>query len=284
MTIEINETIARKLLSVVDAGLVQGVGEPTPGRMCVEAAVCYALDLPHGDDPQCVSRALRALKISLNDKEWSSPAARAAGLRRLAVAQLGSKGGLDDTEFARRVAESTIRKQVPGALRASANIQKNIECRAELIDAANRCEKEGTRDAAYYAAYAAADAAAASYAANAAAASYAANAAYYAAYAAADAAAAAASYAAAAAANAAAAASYAANAAYYASYANAAVNAAANAAANAASCANANAERRDEILSGFAEDVVQILISMDAPGCQWLPLTESTEYEPATSA
>jgi hypothetical protein len=31
---------------------------------------------------------------------------------------------------------------------------------------------------------------------------------------------------------------------------------------------------RDKILSDFAEGVVQILIAMKAPGCQWLPLTE----------
>ena len=96
MTIEITETVARKVLEVVDAGLVKGLGTAKPGSMCVEAAVCYAMGLPHGDNPSCVARSLRSLKIRLNDSAWSSNEARAKGLRRLAVAQLGSarhKGG-----------------------------------------------------------------------------------------------------------------------------------------------------------------------------------------------
>jgi hypothetical protein len=55
----ITAAVVQKLLTVVDAGLVKGVGVPEPGKMCVEAAVCYALDLPHGDEPQCVTPALR---------------------------------------------------------------------------------------------------------------------------------------------------------------------------------------------------------------------------------
>ena len=62
----------KRLLGVVDAGLCQGLGNPIPGRMCVEAAVCYALGEPHGDRPSCVSDAVRAAKIGLNDGPWSS--------------------------------------------------------------------------------------------------------------------------------------------------------------------------------------------------------------------
>ena len=32
----------------------------------------------------------------------------------------------------------------------------------------------------------------------------------------------------------------------------------------------------DECLSTYAEAIVQILIDMKAPGCQWLPLTEQS--------
>src|SRR6202042_692936 len=77
MTVEITRAIAEKVLAVVDAGLTNGLGVAEPGKMCVEAAVCYALGLPHGDDPACVSRALRSLKIRLNDSAWSSDKARA---------------------------------------------------------------------------------------------------------------------------------------------------------------------------------------------------------------
>ena len=78
----ITREIATKVRDTVDAGLVSGIGHPIPGQMCVEAVVCFALGLPHGDNPACVSPVLRRLKISLNDRHWSSPAARAAGLRR----------------------------------------------------------------------------------------------------------------------------------------------------------------------------------------------------------
>ena len=186
-TAQITIETAQKVLDVVDAGLVSGVGKPVPGQMCVEAAVCYAMGLPHGDDPTCVSRALRSLKIKLNDSNWSSDTARAKGLRRLAVAQLGSRDVLDDREFAKHVAELAIRKQVPLALRAAASIQRNPTHKAALLGAATKCEKEPTRQSALEAkraADAAADDAAYAYAA------YAADAAAYAADAAAAAAAA----------------------------------------------------------------------------------------------
>lgn len=255
----IDEKIARKVLEVVDAGLVSGVGNPTPGQMCVEAAVCYALGLPHGDDPQCVSRALRSLKIKLNDSCWSSNAARTKGLRRLALIQLGSRNHLDDKEFARRVAELAIRKQLPIALRAAAKINKDAMHKQALLDAANRCEAEGSRQSAFDARYVARGARQAArgarQAAHADAAAAAAAHAYAATYAAAYA------YAAAAAA----------------AYAYAAADAAAYAAAAAAAAAaDAYAyAARDKILSDFAEDVVQILISMNVPGVQWLSLTEA---------
>lgn len=212
---EITKDIALKVLSVVDAGLSSGVGKPVPGQMCVEAAVCYALGLPHGDDPQCVSRALRALKIRLNDSNWSSDQARAKGLRRLSVAQLGSRDILDDREFARRCAELAVRKAVPIALRAAASIHHDSNHKAAMLDAAARCEKEGTRAAALHAKNVASSAEASAYA---------------------------------------------------------------SADASAYAYASASADRakiRDKVLADFAEDVVQILIEMKAPGCQWLELTEA---------
>ena len=253
MTIQITEVQAKKVLEVVDAGLVNGLGRPKPGQMCVEAAVCFALGLPHGDDPACVSRALRSLKIRLNDSRWSSNEARAKGLRRLAVAQLGSADTLDDKEFTRRVAELAIRVSVPTALRAAASIQKDVHKAAAMRDAADLCEKEPTRENALKG-KAAADAAADADDADA-----------YADAAAAAAAAAANAYAVADAAYAVAVAD--------AAYAVADAAAAAVAAANAYAVAAADAAR-DKALSEFAEGVVQILIDMKAPGCQWLALTE----------
>ena len=44
--IEITEAVALKVRDTVAAGLSNGLGNPEPGQMCVEAAVCYALGLP----------------------------------------------------------------------------------------------------------------------------------------------------------------------------------------------------------------------------------------------
>jgi hypothetical protein len=225
---QIDIELARKVLAIVDAGLVKGMGTPEPGKMCVEAAVNYALGAEHGDEPACVAPALRQLKIRLNDSAWSSGQARAKGLRRLALVQLGSADHLDEKEFAQRCARLAIQTCVPQALRAAARLFEGGK-KDKLLNAADLCEREPTIDSAR-AAKAAANAASAAYAASAAAAAAAAYA-----YAYADAAAA--SYAAA-----------------------------------------ADAAARDTSLAAFAEGVVQILIDMKAPGCQWLHLTEQTPF------
>jgi hypothetical protein len=96
---EVTLETARKVAEVVGKGLCAGMGKPEPGKMCVEAAVCYAMGLPHSDEPPCVSDAVRAVKIQLNDSKWSSDRARGAGMLAVAVGQLGSKGVVDDQRF-----------------------------------------------------------------------------------------------------------------------------------------------------------------------------------------
>src|SRR4051812_3213115 len=113
MTFSLNADVIRNVLAVVDQGLTHGFGFSKPGEMCVEAAVCYALGLPHGDDPKCVDVTIRTLKITLNDSGWSSPMARARGMRRLAVLQLGTKDSFDGTDFAKKVAVMTVRVVLP---------------------------------------------------------------------------------------------------------------------------------------------------------------------------
>lgn len=89
----ITKAVAAKVLEVIDAGLSHGLGEPIPGKMCVEAAVSFAMGEEFSDGPTCVEEFVRQLKISLNDyRGWKSSASRAAGLRRVAIAQLGSIG------------------------------------------------------------------------------------------------------------------------------------------------------------------------------------------------
>ncbi len=244
---KITTNIAKKVLETVDAGLSNGLGKPEPGQMCVEAAVCYALGLPHGDEPGCVSASVRKFKIRLNDSSWSTNEARAKGLRRLALAQLGSKNILNETEFAIRCALIVYKEEnfIKWALRWLSN--------------EDRLEAAAARSAAR-AAVAARSAARSAVAAR----SAARAAAWSAAAAAARAAAEAARSAVAAARSAARAAAWSAR--------SAAARAAAAAAAEAAR--SAAARSGDKVLSDFAEQVVQILIEMKAPGCQWLYLTE----------
>jgi hypothetical protein len=59
----------------------------------------------------------------------------------------------------------------------------------------------------------------------------------------------------------------------YAAAADAAVAAAAAAYAAYAADAAADADARDKSLATYAEWVVEILIDMNAPGCEWLDLT-----------
>src|SRR6202042_1342774 len=136
---------ARKVYEVVKCGLSSGLGNPKPGEMCVEAAVCYALGLPHGDNPEnCVAQALHKFKIGLNDASgWSSNEARAEGMLRLALSQLGSAGVLDEVLFAQKVALLAINKCVPFALRAAASIHPDKKHQEAMLSSASECEKVG---------------------------------------------------------------------------------------------------------------------------------------------
>lgn len=117
----LTEARIRKILSVVDAGLICGMGVPRPGKMCVEAAVCYALGEPHSDSPSCVGPVVRNFKTNLNDCTWPDSAARAAGLREIAIAQLGSDS-IDQEEFARLMLKEIAKEMVPDILREASSL------------------------------------------------------------------------------------------------------------------------------------------------------------------
>lgn len=139
--IEITPDAARKTLRTVDAGLTCAVGERRAGKMCVEAAISYALGLPHGDRPECVDEAVIEFSIKLNDCPWSSPKKRAAGLRRFALAQLGSAGTIKGGEFTRAMVEHLIRRVLPISMRAAADgFPLDGGC-VLLQQAANHCER-----------------------------------------------------------------------------------------------------------------------------------------------
>src|SRR5438445_6949372 len=113
---EISKFDVTKFDSILARGLSTGLGK-AGGQVCIEAAICETLGLEHGDDPQCVAESVRAYKIRLNDSNWSSPKARAIGLRDLGLAQLGSKGAVKDSDFTSLMAEQTIRVIIPKLFR-----------------------------------------------------------------------------------------------------------------------------------------------------------------------
>ncbi len=96
----IDEKFASKVLGIVDKGLSYGLGMPETGKMCVEAAVAFASGEDHNDHPTCVDESLANIKINMNDElDWKDNKDRAKGLRRVAIAQLGSAGRFDSEKF-----------------------------------------------------------------------------------------------------------------------------------------------------------------------------------------
>jgi hypothetical protein len=232
------EAIIPKFDAILARGLCSGVGD-RDGQMCIEAAICAALDLPHGDNPSCVEPAIRSYKIALNDKQWTSPKARANGMRNLGIAQIGSMGVVDGREFVKRLAKRTIQVLLPEMVRSIPRLAKQ----ARLLKLAEVCKQEGTPEAARElreALYA--------YAADDDAAAYAADAAAAYADAAADAADAAAAY------DADDAAAYAAD--------------AADAADAAATAATSN--RTNKYLLISASLALEVLLELKSPGCAWI--------------
>lgn len=157
MTLKIDfpSTIA-KFDEILKRGLCIGVGT-RDGRMCIEAAICAALDLPHGDNPQCVASSVRVYKIALNDSHrWISAESRAKGLRDLGIAQIGSKGVVNDNDFSHLLREETIGVLIPQLFRLP-----RFAKYPQMAKAADRCELERSRKSARAAAAATATAAAA---------------------------------------------------------------------------------------------------------------------------
>lgn len=96
---------ARKVLEIIDKqkGLPSDIFGYTPGSrngLCVEAVIVLATENStkkqiideYDDDPTCVNDNVRSISIRLNDsKKWTSAKCRGEGMKRLAIAQLGSK-------------------------------------------------------------------------------------------------------------------------------------------------------------------------------------------------
>ena len=256
-------SIADRLKVTLDHGLSSGV-KNVQGQVCVMAAIHLAENPSKSitdvtDTTYCVDHDIRAIAIPVNDGRWSSAEARTAGMRPLAFAMLGSRG-IPKEVLGPRLADVAVRVFTPVALRAVAAVVQEPH-KSRLLDAALRCEREGTPEAASAANYAASAAsAAAGYA------GYAASAANYA-------------YAASAANHAAAsAASFAANAASAASFAASAAGYAASAAGFAANTAAASA---DESLTAIVRAVVGVLKDVQSPGVDFIVGCSPADAPPA---
>lgn len=111
---------AQKIWRLIDKGLTSGLGRPVPGEMCVEALVSYVMGEEHGDQPRCVMSAVNGDKIAINDKcKWSSNRARGKGMKRFAIAQLGTKG-MNEKLYRKLFTEEVKRFFLPLAWKANA--------------------------------------------------------------------------------------------------------------------------------------------------------------------
>jgi len=99
-------------------------------QVCIMGAVNIAargLSLELGirdvtDSAECAAKRPSSLAIQLNDRPWTSPTARAAGLRRLGLALLGSQG-IDESAWARDFCNRFIAEILPATFRRVAGLK-----------------------------------------------------------------------------------------------------------------------------------------------------------------
>lgn len=139
----ITRDLAFRVLNIVDQGLTSGVGQPKPGKMCVEAAVAYALGEDHNDQPTCVDEDLREFKINLNDAYgWNNTKSRARGLRAIAIAQLGSAGRLNWQQFTEDCATIMVARHREQAEQVNKKIIQQVIDESGLLKATTATDVE----------------------------------------------------------------------------------------------------------------------------------------------
>ena len=122
----------QELIKVINQGLTRGMGPGRlgPGNLCIEAAVCYTLGLPHSDHPPCVGDAVRKYAILLNDCAWPSKAARAEGMLAFGVAHMGSNV-IDQDEFCKTLRLKIIRSLLPRLLEDAPNDHYKVSAKCQ---------------------------------------------------------------------------------------------------------------------------------------------------------
>lgn len=145
------KTITRALVDrinkLVGYGLSDGLGDRGRGQMCVQACVSAALEEEHSDNPSCVPDDRMQFGIDLNDRAgWSSPAARGKGLKRWAIAQLGSSTK-PEKDFAPLVLADLYSKRFPVLLKDAdaphefVSRARNVRSKADVETLFDRLEQ-----------------------------------------------------------------------------------------------------------------------------------------------
>jgi hypothetical protein len=149
-------TIHRNLDILIKDGLCHGSGRAHAfGEFCAVQAVYMA---EHAltpspeigavpDRADSIANRPRDLAVSLNDRGWSSAASRAAGMRDLLHALVGSKG-IDEKAWAEALGRRYIKEILPIGIKALGSLLFFEPGKAALLAAAGRCEEAGTPAAA----------------------------------------------------------------------------------------------------------------------------------------
>jgi hypothetical protein len=102
-----------------------------------------------------VSPEVRSFIKTLSNQCWGSDTGRIKGMRRIAIAQLGTAGTLDEQQFAENLSKLAITKLIPKVFRLMAETISEEPHKSKILEAASRCESEWTAEAALAASQAA---------------------------------------------------------------------------------------------------------------------------------
>ena len=124
----VDPAVRERFEEIVSRGLCSGL--KSYDSVCIMGAVNIAargLSFEKGiadvtDSADCASPRASRFAILLNDKSWSSKQVRAAGLRNLGLALLGSKG-IDEDAWARNFCARFIKEILPITFRRVASLK-----------------------------------------------------------------------------------------------------------------------------------------------------------------
>jgi hypothetical protein len=113
-------------------------------RLIYEVSTLPELDPYHSGTTRTLN-ALFGFLIDSRHELWSSPQAKRAGLRRLALASYGTGGTLNEPAFVHQVVDRTVRRCSATALEAAADIHPNTTQPA-LSEMATRIRGDGSKE------------------------------------------------------------------------------------------------------------------------------------------